>query len=214
MSCSKKSFSKEQEAIAFEIENRSRNYNTEQNPYRCEECGSYHLTATKPGTHSIAQVNYVELAKFGSSRAAKGETTARVAALVAMNPEFTAKQIAERLNMSEANVNYHRQKLKPDYDPARKGPYFPQPKATLRSVTIQIASAQQRIDDLRRGELKVEQQLAALKAQEESLRGQSRMTLNITNDGVVIEKNAEKITLTLSDCESLVTQVEEFLTRP
>jgi predicted transcriptional regulator len=187
---SKRSFNSENEAVEFEQRNRQQYNRPQQYSYACEDCPAWHLTTTPPGTASMAKTIFpsvLESEAVSNHTGPKGIDTAEVVRL--RSSGMTLDAIAKHLGVSAPSVKYHLDK---------NGHQERPPRLSVLSLS-----------DISRRKAELEAQLADLTQKEERLLENARMKATLVGDEMVIKKNGEQVTISLSDVSKLLEMVEE-----
>ena len=180
----KRSFETEDEAAQFEQRNRQEYNLRQQYPYACEDCPTWHLTATPPGTASMARTHLpaVPESKTESRHTGpKGIATAEVVRL--RSSGMTLEAIANRLGVSIPSVKYHLDKT------------GGRERTSMSSVIS--------LDEISRKKAELEGQLAALTQAQERLLENARMKVQFVGGNILIKKNGEQVTISISDANTL-----------
>ena len=198
----KKQYDSRQEAEQFEVRNREKYDQSRQYAYACEDCNKWHLSCMSPDAVTMARVNYSRLG-VGNTRGNHGETEAKVNELHAKG--LDCKQIAIELNVTKAAVSYHLNKLSTSKD-----------GRSHKSARIKLPDIPGDLSEIEREKQQLQARLANLIAAQEKIIEAKRLKLNFCWDrkGVLIEKEGQRLALSLEDCGQLTSRLEDMLTAP
>jgi len=139
----------------------------------------------------------------GNTRGNHGETEAKVNELHAKG--LDCKQIAIELNVTKAAVSYHLNKLSTSKD-----------GRSHKSARIKLPDIPGDLSEIEREKQQLQARLANLIAAQEKIIEAKRLKLNFCWDrkGVLIEKEGQRLALSLEDCGQLSSRLEDMLTAP
>jgi hypothetical protein len=202
----KKVFLSETEAIVWEQQNRAK-YNTpKQYAYKCEDCPKWHLTSKMPGSVGIASASsslgraalMAPPFRKGRGRPSAAEIQDRRAKVAHLHSEGKAyAEIARSLGWNE-------QTIANDLHVIKHGSTLKVTKPTSKPLTLDLIASQKQA---------LEAQLKVLAAEEQRLIEAKALKTMLCWDGkgILIQKEGNRLALSLEDCVRLVGKLGDLL---
>lgn len=188
----KKTFATEQEAVSFEAKRRATYGGVKQYPYLCEDCDSYHLSALPPDARNTV-TNYGKIENGRPSTAFEKRrrvTDDDVRQMVALRKQgLDTKQIAERLEFSEATVSKHlkRQTETPRFQPP-----------TIESLSSEEKQLEAKLNRIREEKQRMIEVNAVRVAK-------------LVDDQISIRRGLQSVLLTVDDALDVTIKLNEVL---
>ena len=203
MTCTKKPFATEREALTFEAEIRAKHNNARQYAYKCPECPStYHLSALPPDAYELSKVNtsshaIAEAARLQPARRSKmnrievEQFRKKVGEYLAAG--MSLRQIAEKTGRSYPTAAFHAMKLRGH-----------KPAASSNGCTVKGLEAQ---------EQSLLEQIQGVQRKKQALIDAMQLRVQLTASGkaVSMQKEGEHMILKLDDAYELVEKLEALL---
>jgi hypothetical protein len=189
----KKEFDSKTDAETFQRLNQQKFGGEEQFPYYCPQCHNYHLASKKPVeaissgplASPLGNIVQQELEK-AKTRGKQGETRTEVARLLALGN--STAEIASRLNMTQANVLYHKRNIEGT----------PTTKPSVLDVEALDA------DDLDATAERLRLQLEEIQRKKARLEEAKMLRVELVNGAIKIVKEGEHMLLPFGERDKLV----------
>ena len=192
----KKVFMSAGEAVEWEASNREKYNLARQYVYKCDDCPDYHLSATSPEAFAMAKSRALlpRPVEDNGKKAGKGERVNQVKSLLAQGIA-DPKAIAARLDISVANASVVLSKVgKQERERLNAAP-----------ITIDAIDAEEKV---------LIAQLQKLTAEKQRLLEMKALKIMSCwdGDGVLIQKENERMALRLEDAQELAEKLLDFFT--
>lgn len=212
VSCEKKFFHTEADAVSFEKSHRETNGSMRQYPYKCESCTGYHLSCLQPGENELNKstsryslANVVPPARrHRRTKAALMELRGRIQQM--REEGMKPGQIAEELGETYSNVHYllSNMQMLIKTKPGKEAPH------------VRLS-----MDSLETEEQKLEAQLVELRKKKEMLLEAKKLKVGwYTNAGSItagtsvrISKEGAEFICTLDTAKELIGKLQELISQ-
>jgi hypothetical protein len=197
----KREFDSKTDAETFQRLNQQKFGGEEQFPYYCPQCHNYHLASKKP----VEAISSGPLAsQLGDmiqpepektkTRGKQGETRAEVARLLGLG--HSTAEIASRLNMTQANVLYHKRNI--------EGAPTPTKPAVVDVEALDASDLDATAERLRL-------QLEEIQRKKARLAEAKLLRVGLVNNTIRITKEGETMLLPLEERENLASMLMEIV---
>lgn len=205
--CTKKPFNSEADALQFLQDNVNKGW-TDQHPYKCENCESWHLTSAAVGSHQNGKYQPMISEVYQSVPPLAGSKSEEVAKRLAdvcsaINAGKSIESIAAESGRSE-------QQVRNDVGGLRRDGKLPhvgvcRGRGKNKPPTLNIASTLESIQSARQ---QLEQQLRELEAKETQLKESRRVKVLTLQDGrILIHQGNERACIDSDQLSSLIEQL-------